>query len=65
MNLSWKKLRHLTDTYGDYFYILDLEQFNRNYQNFLGYRSALRIGEFPCRPILLTKNHHFAIAPFT
>jgi diaminopimelate decarboxylase len=35
MNLSWKKLRHLTDTYGDYFYILDLEQFNRNYQNFL------------------------------
>jgi len=27
------------------------------------YRSALRIGEFPCR-LLRTKNHHFASAPF-
>lgn len=35
MNLSWKKLRHLADTYGDSFYILDPEKFNRNYQNFL------------------------------
>jgi len=35
MNLSWKKLSNLADSYGDSFYILNLEQFKRNYQNFL------------------------------
>jgi len=35
MNISWKKLNNLTASFGDSFYIIDLAQFKRNYQNFL------------------------------
>ncbi|MCF7969615.1 MAG: hypothetical protein K9L22_00425 [Methylococcaceae bacterium] len=35
MTISWKQLNNLTTFFGDSFYIIDLAQFTRNYQNFL------------------------------
>lgn len=40
MQLSWKTLQNLEQEFGDAFFILDLDKFKRNYQEFLhGFRS--------------------------
>ncbi len=36
MSISWHSLHGLEESYGDAFYLLDLDLFESNYQEFLG-----------------------------